>query len=270
MKVKFNVLDHKLNEDLYLSKQSLFEAFFGEFYKFIKNYKSKDRVGKTDLKNYNINSVKDFYKFADWYADNRENCYGMGFAFHDYFLTVDEGGKIENQPAETFIGYCYQNGLFKDFLNFLITFFAWWRNDEHCTNFRPYNHADDFFNSSWAALVDTCKLFYFTAETVFHWQSFRVKYAIDNIPGVIISGISDKEWNSGKLLLKNRQLPKLRIAGYEFIGWFDKKDNKIEEFKKGKEITAKFVRKDFYDYWGKEFDKIPKVIEETYTKVDPA
>ena len=270
MKVKFTVEDHKLGTDFYLSKNELFKSFFGEFYKFIKNYKSKERVGKNDLKKYNIQSVDDFYKFADWYADNRENCYGMGFAFHDYFLTVEEGGKIENQPTDTFVGYCYQKGLFKDFFNFLITFFAWWRNDEHCTNFKPYNHADDFFNSNWAVLVDTCKLFYFTAETVFHWQSFRVKYAIDNIPGVILSGISDKEWLSGKVKVMKGALPKLRVAGYEFLGWYDKDGNKVEVVKKEKALIAKFARKDFYDYWGKEFDNIPKVIEKTYTKVDPA
>ena len=270
MKVKFTVEDHKLYNDFYLSKNDLFEAFFGEFYKFIKNYKSKERVGKNDLKKYNIQSVEDFYKFADWYADNRENCYGMGFAFHDYFLTVEEGGKIENQPTDTFVGYCYQKGLFKDFLDFLITFFAWWRNDEHCTNFNPYNHADDFFNSNWAVLVDTCKLFYFTAETVFHWQSFRVKYAIDNIPGVILSGISRKEWIKGKVDIKKGVLPRLRVAGYEFLGWYDTNGNLVETVKKEKELVAKFKRKDFYDYWGKEFANIPKVIEKTYTKVDPA
>ena len=274
MQIKFSVLDHKLNEDFYLSKEDLFKSFFGEFYNFIKNYKSKERNGLEDLEKYNIKSVDDFYKFADWYADNKENCYGMGFAFHDYFLTVEEGGKIENQPTDTFIGYCYHNGLFKDFINFLITFFAWWRNDEHCTNFNPYNHADDFFNSNWAVLVDTCKLFYFTAETVFHWQSFRVKYAIDNIPGVILGGISRNEWLSEKINFKDGQLPKLRVAGYEFLGWFDQKNNKIDlknnDFSENSEIIAQFKRKDFYDYWGKEFDKIPKVIEKTYTKVDPA
>ena len=270
MVINFSIADHKLGTDFYLSKKDLFKSFFGEFYKFIKSYKSKERVGIDDLKKYNINSLDDFYKFADWYADNRENCYGMGFAFYPYFLTVEEGGKIENQPTNTFLGYCYQKGLFKDFIEFLITFFAWWRNDEHCTNFNPYNHADDFFNSSWAVLVDTCKLFYFTAETVFHWQSFRVKYAIDNIPGVILSGISRKEWLSGKINVKKSGLPKLRVAGYEFLGWFDKDDNKVEVVNDNIELIAKFKRKDFYDYWGKEFDKIPKVIEETYTKVDPA
>lgn len=46
----------------------------------------------------------------------------MGFSFHKYYLTPEEGGKIENQPESTFIGYCYHNNLFTDFLDFLITF----------------------------------------------------------------------------------------------------------------------------------------------------
>lgn len=270
MKVKFSVLEHNLNEDLYFSKKALFESFFKEFYLFIKNSKSANSDGEQDLLKYNINSLKDFYDFADWYADGKENCYGMGFAFHDYFLTAIEGGKIENQPVDTFIGYCYQNGKFLDFINFLITFFAWWRNDEHCTNFNPYNHADDFFNSNWAVLVDTCKMFYFTAETVFHWQSFRVKYAIDNIPGVMLSGITEEEWNNKELIIRDNKLPKIRFAGYEFLGYYNKDDQKIDNIENEEEVFIKLKRKDFYDYWGKEFDKIPKVITKTYTKVDPA
>ena len=158
-----------------------------------------------------------------------------------------EQGVIENQPVDTFIGYCYQNNLFKDFLNFLITFFAWWRNDEGCTCFDPYNHADEFFNSSWAALVDTCKLFYLTAETVYHWQSFRVKYALDHIPGVILHHPKD---------INDR----LYVAGYEFLGF--KEENKV--------IIASLKRKDFYNYWEKEEKKIHKVYIKDYKKVDPA
>ena len=91
------------------------------------------------------------------------------------------------------------------FINFLITFFDWWRNDEGCTCMDPYNYADNFFVGSWAALVDTSKLFYYTAETVHFWQSFRVKYAIDNIPGTFMTE------------LPKEGLPKIRVAGYEFL-----------------------------------------------------
>ena len=135
-----------------------------------------------------------------------ENCYGIGFAFHDYYLTVCEGGKIEDQPTDTFIGSMFHQGKYLDFLNFLISFFAYWRNDEGCTCFDPYNHADDFFNSNWATLVDTSKLFYFTSETVYHWQSFRVKYVLDNIPGTIKG-----DFNEIIDLDSLNRLPKIRV-----------------------------------------------------------
>lgn len=255
MKYKLLFENHCLGKDIWLSKKNLFESFFGSFYEFI-----KANNGLDDLNKHNIHSLNDFLEFADWNAGGYENCYGMGFAFHKYYLTVCEGGRIEDQPKTTFIGYCYQNGLYLDFLNFLITFFAWWRNDEGCTKFDPYNHADEAFNSSWALLVDTCKLFYFTAETVFHWQSFRVKYALDNIPGILLSDFKEEV---------DKNLPKIRVAGYEFIGWFDK--NNIECSKSSDNIFyARLVRKDNYNYWEKEEKTIKKVYDPNYTKVDPA
>lgn len=259
-KVKYSLGEHKIGYDFWLSKKQLIDSFFGDFYEFILNHN-----GENDLNKKNIKSKEDFIKFADWYADGQENCYGMGFAFHDYFLSAEEGGKIEDQPCDTFIGYCYHNGKYLDFINFLITFFAWWRNDEHCTCFDPYNHADDFFNSNWAVLVDTCKLFYFSAETVFWWQSFRVKYAIDNIPGTFKSEyFEEKEYDEEVIL------PRLRVSGYEFLGWYDKDDNKVERVNSDIEVEAKFKRKDIYNYWEKEEKTIKKVYDPNYKKVDPA
>lgn len=257
MKTKLLFQNHEFNKDIWKNKRELFEAYFGDFYEFILNNNGKD-----DLKKYNINSKQDFYDFADWYAGGMENCYAIGFAFHDYYLTVEEGGKLEDQPTTTFIGYCYQNGKYLDFINFLITFFAWWRNDEGCTRFVPYNHADDFFNSNWAALVDTAKLFYFTAETTYHWHSFRIKYTLDNIPGVILSDFVE-EVEEGK------DLPRVRVAGYEFKGWADEDDNEVEKASCEK-AYAKLVRKDFYNYWEKEEKTIYKEYDPNYKKVDPA
>lgn len=238
---KYKFIDHKLGVDIWNSKKELFEAFFKEFYNFILTHD-----GAEDLKKHNITNVYDFYKYADWNADGKDSCYAMGFTFHKYYLTPEEEGKIENQPESTFIGYCYHNNLFSDFINFLITFFAWWRNDEGCTCFNPYNHADEFFNSSWAALVDTCKLFYLNAQSVYHWQSFRVKYALDNIPGIILKhpkSIDDS----------------IVVAGYEFIEYKNENNQVLVELK----------RKDTYNYWEKEFEKIDKVYLENYKKVDP-
>ncbi len=238
----YRIKDHQIGVDFWNSKDELFKAFYGEFYKFILAHH-----GKQDLENSNITSVEDFYKYADWFSGGKDSCYAMGFSFHKYYLTPMTAGKIEDQPVDTFIGYCYHNNLFKDFLNFLITFFAWWRNDEGCTCFNPYNHADEFFNSSWAALVDTSKLFYLTSETVYHWQSFRVKYALDHIPGVILKHPSAEN-------------PKIWVAGYEFLGY-----DEIDGVK-----TATFKRKDTYNYWEVEEKKIEKVYVEDYKKVDPA
>lgn len=258
-------IERVIGKDLYLSKRKLFEDFFGDFYLFIKSH-----GGKNDLLKKNIHSKKDFYDFAKWDSDGMNNCYGMGFAFYPYFLTVEEGGKIENQPDTTFIGYCYKNGKYLDFLNFLISFFAYWRNDETCTCFFPYNHADDFFNSSWAVLVDTCKLFHFTGETVFHWISYRIKYVVDNIPGTIKSSKpTPKKLIDGFYWDVDKELPRIRISGYEFIGWFNGEEE-VKYIKEDMNLTCKFKRKDFYNYWEKEWDKIPKVIEATYKKVDPA
>ena len=254
---QYVIVDHELNKDLWSSKRALFEAFYGEFYNFIK----KTEEGKKDLESHNINSVEDFYAYADYYADGRENCYSMGFAFHKYFVEDMMNGSLDKQPDTVFIGYCHKNDLFTDFIDFLITFFAWWRNDEGCTVMDPYNYADNFYVSGWASLVDTSKLFYFTSETVYWWHSFRVKYVLEQIPGVFLSE------------LPVEGLPKIRVAGYEFLGWYDsdKEDAKLLESLENVEVAyGKLKRKDFYDYWGKEEPKIKKVYIENWSKVDPA
>ncbi len=176
-----------------------------------------------------------------------DSCYAMGFAFHKYYLTPCNGDTLDNQPDTTFIGYCHKNDKFSDFINFLITFFAWWRNDEGCTTFDPYNYADDFFHSSWATLVDTCKLFYLNSHTVYHWQSARVKYTLDNIPGVILKHPKDIH-------------DEIIVAGYNFLGFVKEKN----------QVVANFERKDFYNYWEKEEKKIKKVYDPNVKKVDPA
>ena len=267
--IDFKIISDKsellLGNNLYLSKDKLFKDFYGAYYDFIKHHK-----GKNDLLKHNIKTKKDFLDYADYYADEMENCYAMGFSFHHYFLEVEEGGKLETQSDKKFIGYLYQNNKYHDFLNFLVSFFAYWRNDEGCTNFHPYNHADDFFNSSWAALVDTSKLFYFSSETVYHWHSYRIKYLLDHIPGCILDNtLKEKDIIKGIDLKVGGALPKVYIAGYEFLGWFDG-DNKVEYVNTSRNLVIKLKRKDYYNYWEKEFNKIPKEVEPTYKKVDPA
>ncbi len=262
-KIKFSLGEHKIGYDFWESKRSLFEAFYGAFYDFI----NAREDGKEDLAKNNIKSKEDFYAFADWYAGGRDNCYAIGFAFYKYYLTVDPDNKgdLSTQPTDTFLGYCYHNGKFLDFLNFLLSFFPYWRNDETCTCFNPYNKGDMFFNSSWAVLVDTSKLFYFDSETVFHWITFRIKYCVDNIPGTFKNEFKDEIEYKGKITL-----PRPRVSGYEFKGWFDKEGKEYKEATdEDLELTAKFIRKDFYTYWEKEEPKIVKVPNPNYKLIDP-
>lgn len=259
-KVKYNFEGHSLNRDFWLSKKDLFEHFYESFYHFILN-----NGGQDELLQLGINNKYDFFNYADWNAGGKDNCYAIGFAFHKYFLTDDQGGSLETQPSTTFIGYCHHNKLFGDFINFLITFFAWWRNDEHCTTFEPYNYGDDFFSSSWAVLVDTSKLFYFTAETVFWWQSFRVKYAIDNIPGIIRTKFNEEVSYDSRTVLEP-----IRVNGFEFLGYFDENDQEVKVVDSDITLTIKLKQKDFYDYWEKEEKTIKKVIDQNMKKVDPA
>ncbi len=254
--MKYVIIEHELEKDLWASKEALFKAFYGAFYNFINNTEE----GKEDLKKHNINNVNDFYDYADYYADGKENCYAMGFAFHKYFIQDMMDGSLDKQPETVFIGYCHKNDLFTDFINFLITFFAWWRNDEGCTVMDPYNYCDDFFVSGWASLVDTSKLCYFSAETVYWWQSFRVKYALDNIPGTF------------KTPLPVEGLPKIKVAGYEFLGWFDsdEEDAKLVTDENHEVVYGKLKRKDIYNYWEKEEKNIKKVYIKDWRKVDPA
>ncbi len=234
-KICFNLFsDTRKYYEVYESKRKLFEMFFSDFYYFI-----KDNSNSKELIENNINSCDDFLKFADYYAGGMENCYSMGYSFYKYFLFPNKIIDVSLQSDKCFIGYCYKNKKYLEFIEFLIDFFAYWRNDEGCTTFEPYNYGDNFFASSWASLVDTCKLFYFSSETVYHWQSFRVKYCLDNIPGVIKYNNNDD----------------IRICGYEFVS----KNDNIYNFK----------RKDFYTYWKKEFETIPKEIIENYKKPDP-
>lgn len=257
-KVKYVIEDHEIGKDFWLSKKELFESFFGDFYDYILS-KNKD-----DLEKRKIFSKEDFYKYADYYADGMENCYAMGFSFYPYYLNVKLGGKLEEQN-DSFLGFLVKEKKYQNFLNFLISFFAYWRNDEGCTTFDPYNYADDFFASSWASLVDTSKLFYFSAETVYAWQSFRVKYTLDNIPGVFKTDFVEEE-----VLEENTMLKKISVAGYEFLGYYNKDGEKVTFASKNEVLTLKFRQKDTYNYWEKEEKKIKKVYDPNYKKPDPA
>lgn len=260
-KVVLKFIGHELQKDLWNSKKELFNNFMGDFYDFI-----LEKDGKEDLEKNNIKSKQEFLDFAaDWYAGGMDSCYALGFGYHKYYATANGDYNIENQPTDTFVGYCYHNDIFKDFLKFLVSFFAYWRNDEGCTCFNPYNKCDNMFVSSWASLVDTGKLFCLNADTVYWWQSFRVKYCLDNIPGVILS-----EFNNSIEFDDELELPTPRVAGYQFLGWFDENGNEISKVDSNCLVYAKLLRKDQYTYWEKEEKSIVKVIDPNWKRVDPA
>lgn len=260
-KVTFKFYDHQLGVDLWHSKKELFNEFFGAFYDFIVSYD-----GQQDLLANDIHSKQEFLDFAaDWYAGGKDSCYALGFGFHKYYATCNEDPDIKNQPTDTFLGYLYQNDKFKDFLIFLVSFFAYWRNDEGCTRFNPYNKCDNMFVSSWAALVDTAKLFCLDSDTVYFWQSFRVKYCLDHIPGVILQNYSDELSFTDKL-----ELPNIKVAGYLFEGWYDQDGNQVTTVENDAVVYGKLKRTDFYNYWEKEEKKIVKVADPNWKRVDPA
>ena len=213
-----------LKDAEYDSKDDLYNSFFTDFYNFLLN--------NTDInfEKLNISNLDDFLLVCkDWNAYNKNSFYGIGDQFSKYFLTIEVGGKLENQPDTTFIGYCYKNNMYKDFIPFLMTFFAYWRTDEGYTGSSsdPSNTGNDFFASSWASLVDTCKFFYFTSANLndtYPWfNSQRVKDALDNIPGVndgVLKYYGNIE-NPVVLETPSRE-------GYEFIGWYNENNEKIE------------------------------------------
>ena len=260
-KVTLKFKDHELRKDLWYSKKDLFNHFMGDFYDFIV---SQD--GHKDLEENNIKSKQEFLDFAaDWYAGGKDSCYALGFGFHKYYATANGDYRIENQPTDTYLGYLYHNNKMLDFLNFLMSFFPYWRNDEGCTRFDPYNKCDNPFVSSWAILVDTAKLFCLDSDTVYWWQSFRVKYCLDHIPGVILTDFEEEKEFDNEL-----QLPNIKVAGYLFEGWFNEKDEKVEAVSDSCTVYAKLTRKDIYDYWEKEEKTIKKVEDPNWKRVDPA
>lgn len=213
-----------LKEAEYDSKDDLYKSFFTDFYNFLLN---NTDVNFEKLK---ISNLDDFLLVCkDWNAYNKNSFYGIGDQFSKYYVTIEVGGKLENQPDTTFIGYCYKNNMYKDFIPFLMTFFAYWRTDEGYTGSSsdPSNTGNDFFASAWASLVDTCKFFYFTSSNLndtYPWfNSERVKDALDNIPGVN-DGILKYHGNiENPVILENPSR-----EGYEFIGWYNENNEKVE------------------------------------------
>lgn len=231
---EFNVT-YNLGFEYFESKDILFKAFFSDFYDFL--------ITKTDIdmEMLEVTSLEDFLEVcADWNAYGKDSFYGVGDTFSKYYVSVEIGGKVENQPTDTFIGYCYQNGMYIEFINHLIVFFEYWRTDEGYTGGAddPNNLGNDFFAEPWASLVDTCKFFKFTSENLndtYSWfRSERVKDALDNIPSVINTTLDQRGTKIDPVYL-----PRLNVReGYTFIGWVDENNQEVEVIYKETEVFA--------------------------------
>ncbi len=226
---------YNLGFEYYETKDLLYKAFFTDFYDFL--------ITKTDIdmEILEITSCEEFLEVcADWNAYGKDSFYGVGDMFSKYYVTVEIGGKLENQPTDTFIGYCYQQGKYVEFIKHLMVFFEYWRTDEGYTGGAddPDNLGNDFFAEPWASLVDTCKFFKFTSKNLndtYSWfRSERVKEALDNIPSVINMTLDTKGTKIDPVYL-----PYLNVRdGYTFIGWVDEANQEVESIYKETIVSA--------------------------------
>ena len=242
-------IEYRSTNGIYLDKFAMRSAYFTDFYSFI----VAQEGGREYLESKGINNAADFVNLAsDWRGAGGNELTGIGNVAGSYYLSIQVGGKLEEQPTTHFIGYCYQNNKWVDLIEFLIVFFAYWRTDEGYTGgpSDPDNTGNDFFASAWAALVDTGKMFYFTSATLtdkYPWftreRSERVHNALDNVPGCLniqtLPQVVNKE---------DVTLPTLEIDGYTFVGWYDNPDgigNAIKVIKADK-VTEEIV---IYAVW---------------------
>ena len=204
-------INYVLPEYTWINKDALYEDFYGDFYNFL--------INNTECDMSNFDTLESFLTYCStWKVGNKDSLYHTGDKFGPYFVTIEIGGKLEDQPTDTFIGYCYQNDMYLYVIDHLITFFAYWRTDEGYTT--ETNNGNDFFASAWAAMVDTSKFFYFTSDTlndIYAWfNSERVKHALDYIPGVNVTKVETSYFKNEIYNLPSN----LEFDGYTFNGYY--------------------------------------------------
>lgn len=232
-------VEYDFGYDCYQTKEDLRKAYYNDFYNFLVSKNARE------LSTYNISSFEDFDTFMMTFKyGDRNEMTTIGNAFGKYYLTKDENGIAENQPTSTFIGYIWKQGKYHDFIEHLVTFFAYWRTDEGYS--QNDSHGNDFFYSNWASMVDTAKFFYFDGDTlqtnfdgIYHWfTSERVKYALDHIPGV---GRVRLVYASSEAI----ELPTdITRDGYKFGGWKDNDNNDITVATANTKVFAQWVEWD--------------------------
>lgn len=192
-------IHYELNGGKFSPKDEVKEAFFTDLYHFI-----NERYD-TELKQI---SLRDFIHAEPYIIGNLAS---------KYYLEEVIGGKLEDQSEDYFIGYCYKNGKYVDLIHRLIVFFADWRRIEGCLE----PHAEDFFASSWAALVDTAKYFKYTtvddlkkSPEAPSLQCDTILNHLQNCPGVYEPPIEVNHHEKQRLARPVRK-------GYYFYGWYD-------------------------------------------------
>ncbi len=187
---------------VYPSKEALMEAFFTDFYYYIAAYHGTGYLRANDIKD-----AADFVKLAKVFPDAVEtDFYAIGYLAGKYLLQTDNNGILANQSANGFLGFCYQNGLYRDILPFLIRYFAYWRIDEGYAT--QNNCGADLFVEGWAPTVDIAKFFYFD-EITSPVRTARMIDCLTNTAGVVY-GLDSED-----------PLPDIRLRGYIFEGWYD-------------------------------------------------
>ena len=200
-------ITYVLGENVYSSKDELYESFFSDYYWFIYGY-----YGEEALTSKGVYDVDDFLTLGRTPGTQSTKYRALADTF-SYFLTKDVNGLKENQPESTFIGYCMKNNLYEEIIDFFIMFFAYWRIDEGYAN--QSNYGADFFAEGWAPQVDICKFFNYTEETREVPKTSRVLDCFKSIEGVATGKLSTSIYE-GMTLNTN-----LIRRGYTFAGWYD-------------------------------------------------
>ena len=196
-----------LGENVYSTKDELYESFFSDYYWFIYGY-----YGEEALTSKGVYDVDDFLTLGRTPGTQSTKYRVLADTF-SYFLTKDVNGIKENQPESTFIGHCIKNNIYEEIIDFFIMFFAYWRIDEGYAN--QSNYGADFFAEGWAPQVDICKFFNYTENTREVPKTSRVLDCFLSIEGVATGKLSTSVYE-GMTLNTN-----LIRRGYTFAGWYD-------------------------------------------------
>ena len=243
-----NEITYVLGDNIYTSKEELFNNFFSDFYKYIITYHGDEYLKDNSV--ININSIEEFVFLAsDFEGAGYSNLYGIGHLAGRYMLVRDLNGILENQPTSGFFGYCYQNGLYEDLLPFFIRFFAYWRIDEKYAN--QNNYGADIFAEGWAPTVDIAKFFYYD-ENNLPTKALYTDRMIDcfsNIASIVYTSLPSTPIE-GMLLPTN-----LKLRGYVFEGWYD---NPLFDGEPIKEITDTSKKIILYAKWSKDTASVDK------------